>query len=162
MAYSYKGYFRYIISSGGGGIGIPVIAFNSPDGGGFLPWRLANILNDEDVSGALYSSVSFGGLYLLLPDLLNDPGESENHGKFHDLRHLEQYSEKYGGSLEMSFSVEKYSNGKFISMYSLRDSAATVRSVDLVNQSYVWYTELILRLPNPTLLADGNRVAGGR
>src|SRR5262245_23168628 len=161
MAYSYKGYFRYMISSGGGGIGIRVIAFNSP-GGGLLPLRLANILNDQDVSGELYSAVSYGDLHLLLPDLLKEPGESEHRGKFHDLRHLEQYSEKYGGSLDMSFSVEKHSDGKLIWMYSLRDSAATVRSVDLVNQSHVWYTELILRLPKPTLLADGNRVAGGQ
>jgi hypothetical protein len=45
-------------------------------------------------------------------------------------------------------------------MYSLRDPAATVDSVDLVNQSHVWYTQLILDLPSPTLLSDGNRVYG--
>ena len=158
MSYSYKGFFRYQISSGGGGIGISVIAFKDP--GMTFDMELATVLNDQDISGSLYSAVRMGGVYLLLPDLLKDKGETEWKGKFHDLRHLEQYAAKYGGSLEMSFSVEKYCHGKLISMYSLRDPAATVRSVDLVNQSYVWYTQLILDLPSPTLLSDGNRVKG--
>ena len=157
-SYTYKGFFRYTISSGGGGIGISVIAFKDP--GTTFSMRLADVLNDQDISGALYSAVSMRGVYLLLPDLLKAKGETEWKGKFHDLRHLEQYAEKYGGSLSMSFSVEKYCNGKFISMYSLRDPAATVDSVDLVNQSHVWYTQLVLDLKSPTLLADGNRVAG--
>jgi hypothetical protein len=156
MSYTYKGFFRYTISSGGGGIGISVISFNDP--GTNWPKRLADILNEQDISGMLYSAVSYGAIYLLLPNILDDPGENENHGKFHDLRHLEQYSEKYGGSLDMSFSVEKYCNGKFISMYALRDKAATVRSVDLVNQSHVWYTALDLKLPNATLFSDSKKV----
>ena len=156
MSYSYQGFFRYTVSSGGGGIGIPVVSFNDP--GTNFPPRLANILNDQDVNGMLYSAVSYGAIFLLLPNILDDPGENENHGKFADLRHLAQYSEKYGGSIDMSFSVEKYCNGKFISMYALRDPAATVRSIDLLNQSYVWYTGLDLKLPNATLYSDSKKI----
>lgn len=160
MSFTYKGFFRYKISSGGGGIGISVVAFKAP-GGEVFPWRLADVLNDDDISGALYRAVRVRSLYLVLPSFLRDPGETEHKGKFHDLRHLQLYGKNYKGSLDMSFSIEKHSDGKFISMYSLRDGAATVDSVDLINQSYVWYTSLTLDLPNPILLADGNRVAGG-
>ena len=159
MGYTYKGYFRYITSFGDGGIGISVVSFKPPDGP-LTGWRLDNILNDQDITGALYSAASYGSVYLLLPDLLRIRGESENHGKFHDLRYLELYGERNKASISMSFSVEKYSNGKFVSMYALRDEQAVVRSIDLVNNSYVWNTALDLKLPNATLLADGNRVAG--
>lgn len=159
MGYSYKGFFRYLTSSGRGGIGISVVAFK--DGGTNFPWYLAKVLNDQDISGSLYNAVQMGSIYLILPDLLRVRGENENRGKYADLKHLAQYGEKYGGSLSMSFSVEKHRDGKFISMYTLSDEAAKVRSVDLINTSYVWYTALDLRLPKPILLSDGNRIAGG-
>ncbi len=151
MSYSYKGFFRYITQSGRGGIGISVIAFEA----GASPWpvRLATVLNDSDVSGALYKASSMGALHLLLPDLLKAKGETEHKGKFHDLRYLQQY----GGTLSMSFAVEKYSGGKLIELQALRDTAATVKDIDLVNQSHVWYTSLFLRLPSPTLHTDGTK-----
>ncbi|MGH9948827.1 MAG: hypothetical protein ACRD6X_16765 [Pyrinomonadaceae bacterium] len=94
-----------------------------------------------------------GAPHLLLPDLLKAKGETEHKGKFHDLRYLQQY----GGTLSVSFAVEKYSEGKLIELQSLRDTAATVSSIDLVNQSHVWYTSLFLRLPSPKLHTDGQK-----
>lgn len=153
MAYSYKGFFRYTIDSGRGGIGIPVIAFADGSGRPF-PWKLAKVLNDQDISGALYSAITMRALYLLLPNWMRE--ESESKGKFHDLSYLQQH----GGTLSISFAIEKYADGKLIELLALRDPAASVDSVDLVNQSYVWYTSLFLRIPTATLLKDGSRIYG--